>query len=156
MCPACVLLSRYNQPLVSAVAAAGLGQATKAVLAAVTGKDDPKAALVKAGGMPSAHAALAIALLTSVVSLEGWTSPTTGLAAILAVLVLYDAMVVRRAVEQLAATVRELVECVAQDRPTDLAPPPVPSSLGHTPPQVLAGAMLGFTVAHLLLWLSGH
>lgn len=144
-----ILLNRYNQPFVSAVLAAISAQAIKAIIAWITGREKPWVALNMAGGMPSAHSALALALFSSVVWQQGWQSTTTGVAGIVAVLVLYDAAVIRRAVEEQTLAIEFLMKKVAPER---LGGFKAPRSMGHTVLEVLVGCVLGILVAHFVVW----
>lgn len=146
-----LLLSKYNQPFVSAVAAALVAQSLKAVVAVFKREESPKAALVMSGGMPSAHSALALSLFSSVIWLRGWTSTTTGIAGILALVILYDALIIRRAVEEHSLALRFLMQRVA---PEELTRYKMPRSLGHTFIEVIAGCLLGVLVARVVLWMG--
>ena len=143
------LLSEFNQPLISAIVAALLAQAIKAVIALVTGQEAPRAALIKAGGMPSSHSALALALFASVLWDNGWQSPETGVAGIVAVIVIYDAAVIRRAIQEQTKALRMLLERSAPDLLEEVW---VPSSLGHTGSEVAAGMLMGVAVARAIYW----
>lgn len=143
------LLSRANLPFVSAILAAMAAQALKALIAAVTRNEAPSVALVKAGGMPSSHSALAWALFMSVLWHNGWQSPETGVAGIVAVIVIYDAAIIRRAMQEQTKTLRLLLERAAPDLLEEFW---VPQSLGHTGREVLAGMAMGVAVARAIYW----
>ena len=144
-----LLLSKSNVPLISALLAAIAAQVLKALIAAVTRNEPPRVALLKAGGMPSAHSALAWALFMSVLWHNGWQSPETGVAAILAVVVIYDAAIIRRAMQEQTKTLRMLLERAAPDLLDEFW---VPKSLGHTGREVVAGMVMGVAVARAIYW----
>lgn len=101
------------------------------------------------GGMPSAHAAFVMSLAIGVGLQEGFDSPVFALAAVFAIVVMYDASGVRRAAgkqaELLNVLVTELFEEGKLPRQEQLK-----ELLGHSPLQVLAGAALGIAMALLL------
>jgi acid phosphatase family membrane protein YuiD len=146
------LLNGYNQPLVAALLAALCAQLVKGVIALITGREQPREAVRKAGGMPSSHSALALALLTSVAWHHGWDSPVTAVAGIVAVIVIYDAAVVRRAIQEQTRAVHLLLERVA---PEQLEAFRIPRSLGHTGREVTMGMLTGVAVARVVLWIGG-
>lgn len=146
------LLSKSNQPLVSAILAALLAQGIKGLIAAVrSGQETPREAFVKSGGMPSSHSALALGLFASVIWQYGWNSPVTAVAGIMAVLVIYDATVVRKAIQEHASALRLLLERVA---PEKLEVFRLPRSFGHTGREVTMGMITGVAVARVVLWLG--
>ena len=83
--------------------------------------------LVGSGGMPSSHSATVCALATAAGMEYGGGSFPFAMAAIFAIVVMYDAMGVRRETGIQAKVLKEFV--------------------GHTPLQVLMGALLGILVA---------
>mgnify|MGYP000947700583 CR=1 FL=1 len=99
------------------------------------------------GGMPSSHSAFVASLVVSIGNAEGWHQPITALAVIFGLIVMYDAAGVRWAAGKQAAVLNKIVDDiyhdgrVREDRLREL--------LGHTPVEVLAGALLGITVAAL-------
>jgi uncharacterized protein len=99
------------------------------------------------GGMPSAHTATVCALATSIAMLEGMGSVAFGITAVLAVIVMYDAAGVRQSVGQHSAILNLIVKEMSTkltklEREKDFR-----EFIGHTPFQVLIGALLGVLVA---------
>lgn len=105
---------------------------------------------VGAGGMPSAHSAFVSALATAVGIKTGWNSTISAVALVLALVVMYDAAGVRYAVGKQAEVLNRIIDdlykggTVQQGRLKEL--------LGHTPKEVIVGALLGILVARLMLW----
>lgn len=103
--------------------------------------------LVGAGGMPSSHTALVVSLAVSIALREGITSDLFAVAVILAGIVMYDAAGVRRAAGRQAKVINKLVRemrvehRVRENRLKEL--------LGHTPLEVLGGAVHGTLVAYV-------
>ncbi|MBP2642263.1 MAG: divergent family protein [Firmicutes bacterium] len=102
--------------------------------------------LVGAGGMPSSHTALVVGLASAVAFHNGVDSPLFAVAIVLAGIVMYDAAGVRRAAGKQAKVINKLVqELRVEHRVKDTR---LKELLGHTPLEVLAGALLGFLMAY--------
>lgn len=105
-------------------------------------------ALVETGGMPSAHSAFVTALATGVGQTVGWDSPTFAIAAIFAIIVMYDAAGVRQAAGKQARILNQIMDELFQEHPT-FNENRLKELLGHTPFQVIVGSILGATIACL-------
>jgi acid phosphatase family membrane protein YuiD len=102
--------------------------------------------LVGAGGMPSSHTALVMSLAWAVGLHDGFTSSLFAVTIVLASIVMYDAAGVRRAAGKQAKVINKLVrELRAEHTVRDIR---LKELLGHTPLEVLAGAILGISIAH--------
>lgn len=99
--------------------------------------------LLASGGMPSSHSSTVCACAVSVGLRNGFDSDLFALASVLAIVVMYDACNVRRAVGEQAKVLNLLVDGWQTDEPL---PQDLKELLGHTPAQVLAGALLGIAV----------
>ncbi|MBD5151662.1 MAG: divergent PAP2 family protein [Oscillibacter sp.] len=103
---------------------------------------------VSSGGMPSSHSALVVAATTAIGKLYGIQSPDFALAVIVSAVVMYDACNVRRSAGDTAKLVNQILAHVekltAEDFADDLR-----EVMGHTPLQVLMGALLGLGVGLL-------
>jgi len=103
---------------------------------------------VGTGGMPSSHVAGVVALSTSVGLNFGFDSGIFAVTFIFAIIVMFDAQGVRHATGKQAEILNKMVEDiylkkqVKEDRLREL--------IGHTPVQVLAGALMGGLIAFLL------
>jgi acid phosphatase family membrane protein YuiD len=97
--------------------------------------------LVSAGGMPSSHSAVVVALATRIGFDTGLSSIDFALSAVFAAVVMYDAAGVRRAVSVQARILnRMLAEMIEaqhfnEERLREL--------VGHTPFEVFVGALIG-------------
>ena len=136
-----------NQMLFVALSACLMAQAFKLIVELVQNRKLNFRVLVETGGMPSAHSALVTALATSVGRIRGWDSIEFAIAAIFAVIVMYDAAGIRLAAGKQAKVINQIVEEVFED---DNEIDPLKELLGHTPIQVLVGAILGIG---LMWWL---
>ena len=105
---------------------------------------------VETGGMPSSHAASVAALSTMVALNEGVRSPLFGVTLYFSLIVMYDAAGLRRAAGRQAAILNRLIE-EHWKRP-EAGTQKLMELLGHTPLEVLVGAVLGVTSALLWSW----
>jgi len=105
--------------------------------------------LVSTGGMPSSHSAMVCALATSVAIVQGFNSVAFGIAAILAMVVMYDAASVRRWVGRQSVVLNRIVKEIRFRRPLAELERDLREFIGHTPFEVIIGAVLGITIAWL-------
>ncbi len=113
-------------------------------------KDFSAERLVGAGGMPSAHSAFVCSLVVATGKQCGLGSVEFALAFALACVVIYDAMGVRRAAGEQAKMINMLTdELFKLAKPEDKVASQLKELLGHTPLEVLAGSLLGITIATL-------
>jgi uncharacterized protein len=101
--------------------------------------------LWRTGGMPSSHSALAISIATAIALTEGPNSSIFVLALFFALIVIRDAMGVRRSAG-LQARALNLLGKELMSR-FDLPFHGVKEVHGHTPAEVLVGGVLGFFIA---------
>src|SRR5438552_933588 len=127
-----------------------IAQASKVIIDSVLLRRLSVRRLATAGGMPSSHSALVVSLTTIIGRLQGVESPLFALALIFSSVVMYDATGVRRAAGQQAMILNRLLDDlfiahrgIHQVRLREL--------LGHTPIEVIAGALLGIVIG-LGLW----
>ncbi len=98
-------------------------------------------------GMPSGHSAITISLVTIVGLEEGLSSPLFAVSVILALIVIRDALGIRRYLGQHGRVLNILVKDLEDDKLVDESYPHLLENIGHTPAQVLAGSSLGFAVS---------
>ena len=125
-----------------------LAQLAKVILEAVLLRKLDLRLFVSSGGMPSSHSALVVSATVAIGKHCGFSGPAFALAVVLSAVVMYDACNVRlsagdtaRLVNQILAHVEKLT---AEDFADDLR-----EVMGHTPLQVLMGALLGLGVGLL-------
>lgn len=106
--------------------------------------------LYKSGNMPSVHAATVSALATSIALWEGVNSSLFAIALVLAAIVAYDAMQVRRSVGEQGEALAKLLK--SKNKTTKL---PYYSS-GHTPLEVLVGVILGVMSGAVIVIYATH
>ena len=108
--------------------------------------------ILSSGGMPSSHSAFVCACAASTGNLYGWSSALFAVAAVVAIVVMYDASHVRKAAGEQAKILNYMMEHWTEMKP-ELFGKELKELLGHTPIQVFAGAVLGVAVGFLGSWL---
>ncbi len=103
--------------------------------------------IVSSGGMPSAHSALVTAVATAIGRVAGLSSPLFALAAVFAGIVMYDAAGVRLAVSMQARILNHMIDDFFHER--GLQPKRLRELIGHTPREVLVGAVVGILMGIL-------
>ena len=104
--------------------------------------------LIGSGGMPSSHSATVCALATAACYTHGADSFEFAISLILALIVMYDAMGVRRETGIQSKLINEMLEAFADmGRPELTTDEKLKEFVGHTPLQVLCGAILGILIA---------
>ena len=104
--------------------------------------------LVGSGGMPSSHSATVCAFATATALNYGGDSFEFAIALILSIIVMYDAIGVRRETGIQAKVLNDIMEIFADMGRSELtADEKLKEFVGHTPVQVLAGAILGILVS---------
>ena len=130
-----------NDVLLTCILAWVVAQLTKPLIHYVHSRRINLRYFVTAGGMPSSHSAVVVALAARVGVDTGLSSIPFALAAVFAAVVMYDAAGVRRAVSLQARVLnRMLTEMLEaqhfnEERLREL--------IGHTPFEVFVGALLG-------------
>lgn len=140
-----------NKPLISAVIAWALAQILKAFHARIFLKEFHLERLIGPGGMPSSHSATVVALMVTIGRQEGLASPLFAIAFALALIVMYDAMSVRRQAGEHAKALNIIIQqMLDENQNSDQRLHAFKEVLGHTPLQVLAGIVLGVVVGFLM------
>ncbi len=136
-----------NQVLISAVTGWLVAQVLKTIIDFSLNKSFSAERLVGSGGMPSSHSATVCALATSTAIRYGVSSNEFAFSFVLASVVMYDAIGVRRETGKQA----KLLNMIMQQDFFKLNAVDFQEKLkefvGHTPLQVLAGAILGIGLA---------
>ena len=104
--------------------------------------------ILGAGGMPSSHSAVVVSLATLIGKYEGVGTPVFAVTMIVAFVVMYDACGVRRAAGKQAALLNKLIETPGLTG-VEVSEKLV-EVLGHTPFQVLVGALIGVIVGLII------
>ena len=136
-----------NQLLMSAVTGWVVAQFLKTLIDFALNKNFNAERLVGSGGMPSSHSAAVCGLTTAALLKYGTGSFEFAVSFVLSMIVMYDAIGVRRETGKQA----KLLNSILSENPLKLNAEVLQEKLkeyvGHTPLQVLAGAILGIGLA---------
>lgn len=125
-----------------------LAQGFKYVLVAIKNKNfNHIRQLYLSGNMPSAHSASTVALVTLIGLKDGVETPVFAVAALFASVVMYDATMVRRSVGEQGLAIQSLMKLAKNQA---LVPPY--AARGHTPLEVLVGALLGAVIGCIVFF----
>ena len=146
-----------NYPLIAALAAWFTAQVLKTFIDSIVKGKLNLERMVGSGGMPSAHTATVSALVIAVARSNGVRSPLFAMCFVLASVVMYDATGVRYAVGEQAKAINRILRNAENKQEESIVDDSeivedieVKEMLGHTPLQVLAGALLGIIIAIIL------
>lgn len=128
-----------------AIAAWFIAQVLKVLINLVVMRKMDLHLLMSSGGMPSSHSALVCACAASLGMLYGLNSPAFAVAVVVALVVMYDACNVRRAAGEQAKILNYMIDHWTEMSPAMMGQE-LKELLGHTPLQVLMGALLGIAV----------
>ncbi len=143
------LLSNYA--LLAGLIAWSLAQIVKVPLEYIQTRKWNWALLLRAGGMPSSHSALVVAIAYGTGLFGGFNQPIFALAVALAMVVVYDATGIRRQAGKHAELINAMINDLASGHP--LKEEQLREVLGHTPLEAVAGVILGLVIAQLT-WLA--
>ena len=140
----------WNYVLVTAISASLTAQLIKVLLNLFIFHRFIAERMWGAGGMPSSHSATVCALSTAALMTYGVGSYEFAISFILAIIVMHDAMGVRRETGIQARVLNELLDVFAA-MDSDMSPQDkLKEFVGHTPLQVLIGSLLGITIAIII------
>lgn len=132
-----------NVVLVTAIIAWFIAQVLKLIINFIRYKTIAFSLMVSSGGMPSSHSAIVISLATKVGRIEGFDSSYFAIASVLALIVMYDALNVRRQAGRHA----EILNILTKDTDNSTK---LKELLGHKPIEVFFGALLGVIVGYMV------
>lgn len=138
-----------NTILISAVTAWLIAQLLKMIINFAIHRTFDLGFLISSGGFPSSHSATVSALALGIGKYYGWDSPIFAVAAVFAMIVMYDAAGVRRAAGKQAEVINQIVEGLYHQM-SHLSQERLKELIGHTPFEVFAGAIVGIVVGLLL------
>lgn len=145
-----IVLEIFSNRVIQAAALSwAIAQGLKVILTLIISRRFDGSRMWGSGGMPSSHSSMVCAMMMVIGFSEGFTSSVFALAFCFAGVVMYDAAGVRRSTGKNAAVINHLLDGLAgngfvfdEERLKEL--------VGHTPIQVMAGALLGILVGTLL------
>ncbi len=125
-----------------------IAQISKTIIHLILNKKFIAERLVGGGGMPSSHSATVCALSTAAYLNYGTSSFEFAISLILSLIVMYDAMGVRRETGIHASVLNEMLQTFEKMGHREIsAEDKLKEFVGHTPLQVLIGAILGVAIA---------
>lgn len=146
----------HNPVLVAAVMGWFVAQVLKTIIHLIVTKQFVLERMVGSGGMPSSHAATVCALATAAGLEFGGGSYEFAVAVILAIIVMHDARGVRRETGIQARILNEMMETFRKMGNKMTAEERLKEFVGHTPLQVLVGALLGILIGAGTWWLMNQ
>ncbi len=135
-----------NLTLDLAIFAWFVAQVIKTLLHFVVNRNLDLKRMVGSGDMPSSHSAFVCAATMSIGQVCGWRDPMFSLSAAMALVVMYDACNVRRCAGEQAKVLNDMIDHMDQIPPELKEHKRLNENLGHTLPQVIAGAVLGSVI----------
>jgi acid phosphatase family membrane protein YuiD len=143
-----------NYVLIAALIAWGIAQTLKVPIEYLQTRSWNWALLVQAGGMPSSHSALIVAITHGIGLSVGFGTALYALSFAISMIVIYDATGIRRQAGKHAELINAMIKDLAAGNP--LKQEQLREVLGHTPVEALGGIFLGLIVAQLtwMLWVK--
>lgn len=140
-----------SKELLIAAAAWFAAQLIKCAICLVLNHSLPLNVAFGSGGMPSSHSATVCALTTSVGISCGTNSQIFALCCIFSFIVMYDAMGVRRETGEQGKAINNMIQ-ILQDMGKPISvEKKLKELVGHTPLQVVCGAILGIIFGFVLM-----
>ena len=136
-----------NQVFMSAIAAWAAAQLTKILRDMLRGNFRWER-LTGAGGMPSSHSAMVVATTCAAGLTAGFDSPFFAIAFVMSGIVMYDAAGVRRHAGRHARALNRIIQELKGEHP--LKNIRLKELIGHSPMEVLAGAIQGLVVGWIV------
>ncbi len=135
--------------IIAFIAANLIAQTIKIMTVAIKKKTFRWTILFATGGMPSSHSSTVVSMATSVGLIDGFNSTTYAIAVCFATVVMFDAAGLRRNASKQAMVLNRMIkELLSPD--SNVRTVKLKEFLGHTPIEVLVGALLGVGVSFLL------
>jgi acid phosphatase family membrane protein YuiD len=139
----------YNPILLAALSAWFIAQVSKVFIEYFTLKRWNWALVFEAGGMPSSHSAMVSAAALTIGIRIGFDTAIFALAAMIAMIVVYDATGVRRESGKQAVAINSII---AEFTKGNIPPQDkLKEVLGHTPGEAFWGTLMGLSIA-IILW----
>jgi len=142
-----------NQPLIWALGIWLLAQLVKLPLEYLRTRTWNWAILLRAGGMPSSHSALVSSAGYGLGLTAGFDTPAFAVAAVLALIVIYDATGIRRQAGRHAEIINAMIQDLVEGHP--LRQEVLREVLGHSPGEAVAGVVMGLLLTHVIWVVSG-
>jgi hypothetical protein len=138
-----------NHALLAALIAWALAQAIKLPIEYLRARQWNWAVLFRVGGMPSSHSALVTGVAYGVGATAGFDTAVFAVAAVLALIIVYDAAGIRRQAGLHAEVINHIIRELLEGH--SLHGEELREVLGHSPGEAFAGAVFGLVVTHAAL-----
>lgn len=132
--------------LLSFVVANLIAQTVKIITVGFKKKTFKWTILFATGGMPSSHSSTVTSMATSVGLIDGFDSTNYALAVCFATVVMFDAAGLRRNASKQAMVLNRMIKELLSPE-SNVSRVKLKEFLGHTPTEVLVGALLGVAVS---------
>ena len=139
-----------NKILVAAFFGWLVAQVLKTLIYVAVNKSFNPERLLGDGGMPSSHSATVMALVTSTAFYYGPETFEFAVTAILALIVMHDAMGVRRETGKQAKVINNMMDWFVKMDKNISPEEKLKEFVGHSPTQVFFGALLGILVGFVV------
>ena len=140
------------EAILAGLLAAFLAQVIKLILDIIINKRVDFRIFTTTGGMPSSHSAGVVALSISIGIMSGFMSPIFAVSLGYAFVVMYDAAGIRRASGKMAVCLNKMIADFYK-HDINSAGTKLKEMLGHTPKEVLCGAILGVLFAFFFYYI---
>ncbi|MCR4748858.1 MAG: divergent PAP2 family protein [Lachnospiraceae bacterium] len=140
-----------NKAFLAALLGWTVAQVSKTIIYLIVNKELRLERMCGGGGMPSSHSATVCGLATATGMIYGGGSIEFAITFALAMIVMYDAMNVRMETGRQGKVLNDMLE-IFQNMGKNISPEErLKELVGHTPLQVLIGAITGIIVAILVV-----
>lgn len=136
-----------NEAIIIPLIAWFIAQTIKVIIVSFRKKKFTFSSYLIPGGFPSSHTASVTALATVIGMEAGIDSMIFAVALALAVFIVYDASVLRRASQRQARSLNRLIDAMSMEEEME----PLRDVLGHTWLEVFVGGIIGIGLAFLML-----
>lgn len=140
----------HNKMFMAPILGWSAAQILKVIINFILTKEFNPERLIGSGGMPSSHSATVCGMATAAGIKYGGGSFEFAIAVMLAIIVMYDAMGVRRETGKQGQVLNEMLEVFTNMGKKISPEAKLKEFVGHTPLQVLMGAILGILIAILV------
>ncbi len=144
----------FNFPFITSVIAIVIGQLIKFPIHYLLHKEYRPSILLSTGGMPSSHSAFVTALLISIAMEQGLKTTDFAIAFVIAIVVIHDAMGIRReagkhatVLNTMGEDIQYIISSIKNDKEKPKYDEKFKELLGHEPSEAIFGILLGIIVS---------
>lgn len=144
-----------NSIIICAILGWVSAQVAKVFIHLFTEKEFNPKRVFGAGGMPSSHTATVVALASACGWVFGFNSPYFAISITLAVIVMHDAMGVRRETDKQSSLLKQLIGIIddlSEKNVSQIINEKLKDFVGHTPLQVFCGGFVGLVATVIVMF----